>query len=119
MDKITHQVRIEQWTNIINECLASGMNKTAWCKQNGISDKAFFYWQRIIRKEIYCTAELPAPSEFSKDSLPKASFVELRTESSVSADALNNQTFRPDTLYPHARPATAPCRSINNRNRSI
>lgn len=28
MDKITHEVRLEQWTQIINECLASGMNKT-------------------------------------------------------------------------------------------
>lgn len=24
MDKITHKVRCEQWTNIIKECLASG-----------------------------------------------------------------------------------------------
>ena len=27
MDKITHKVRCEQWTKIIKECLASGMNK--------------------------------------------------------------------------------------------
>ena len=39
MDKITHKVRCEQWTAIINECLASGMPKTTWCKANGISDK--------------------------------------------------------------------------------
>ena len=26
MDKITHKVRCEQWTNIIKECLASGMH---------------------------------------------------------------------------------------------
>ena len=40
MDKITHQVRCEQWTSIINECLASGMNKTAWCRENGISERS-------------------------------------------------------------------------------
>lgn len=45
MDKITHQVRAERW--------ASGMNRTAWCKANGISDKQFFYWQRILRQEAY------------------------------------------------------------------
>lgn len=28
MDKITHKVRCEQWTAIVNECLASGMLKT-------------------------------------------------------------------------------------------
>ena len=37
MDKITHKVRCEQWTKIIKECLASGMNKTAWCREHGIS----------------------------------------------------------------------------------
>lgn len=50
MDKITRQVRIEHWTQIMNECLNSGMNKTEWCRANGISDKQFFYWQRILRK---------------------------------------------------------------------
>ena len=39
MDKITRQVRIEHWTQIMNECLNSGMNKTEWCRANGISDK--------------------------------------------------------------------------------
>ena len=28
MDKITHKVRCEQWTSIIKECLASGINWT-------------------------------------------------------------------------------------------
>ena len=32
MDKITRQVRIEHWTQIMNECLNSGMNKTEWCR---------------------------------------------------------------------------------------
>ena len=41
MDKITRQVRIEHWTQIMNECLNSGMNKTEWCRANGISDNSF------------------------------------------------------------------------------
>ena len=35
MDKITRQVRIEHWTQIMNECLNSGMNKTKWCRHLG------------------------------------------------------------------------------------
>lgn len=62
MDKITHKVRCEQWTKIIKECLASGMNKTAWCREHGISDKSFFYWQRRLREEAYIsTIESPSP----------------------------------------------------------
>ena len=52
MDKITHQIRAEHWARILNECLNSGMSKTAWCRANGISEKQFFYWQRILRRGI-------------------------------------------------------------------
>ena len=41
MDKITHQVRAEHWTRILNECMNSGMPKTAWCRANGVSEKQF------------------------------------------------------------------------------
>ena len=30
MDKITHQVRAEHWAKIMNECINSGMSKTAF-----------------------------------------------------------------------------------------
>ena len=41
MDKTTHQIRCEQWTEIINTCLNSGMRKADWCKANGINEKQF------------------------------------------------------------------------------
>lgn len=53
MDKITHQVRAEHRTKILNECINSGMSKTAWCRANGISEKQFFYWQRILHREAF------------------------------------------------------------------
>ena len=37
----------------MNECINSGMSKTAWCRANGISEKQFFYWQRILRREAF------------------------------------------------------------------
>lgn len=84
MDKVTHKVRCEHWTNIINDCLASGMNKTAWCRSNGISDKAFFYWQRRLRQEAYISTTESAnlvPAVQGSSNLPAKSpvdFVELR-----------------------------------------
>lgn len=48
MDKITHKVRCEQWTNIIKECLASGMPKTTWCREHGISDKSFLDRKSVV-----------------------------------------------------------------------
>lgn len=94
MDKITHKVRCERWAAIINGCLASGMNKTAWCKANGISDKAFFYWQRILRQEAYVSSELPA---VTKSALPVSNpidFVELKAPEPSAIP----QNFRPDII---------------------
>ena len=53
MDKTTHEVRLVQWQEIIQTQLASGQNKREWCRENGISEKQFFYWQRRLRKELY------------------------------------------------------------------
>ena len=52
MDKITRQVRIEHWTQIMNECLNSGMNKTEWCRANGISDKQSFTGKGSSEKKL-------------------------------------------------------------------
>ena len=53
MDKTTHEVRLLQWQEIIQAQLASGQSKREWCRENGISEKQFFYWQRLLRKELY------------------------------------------------------------------
>ena len=94
MDKSAHQIRCEQWTQIINECLSSGMSKTAWCKANDISDKAFFYWQRILRNEAYIgQKQLPEVSEQKPH--PPVAFVELRP----SEDSTEEPTgFHPDVI---------------------
>lgn len=102
MDKITHKVRCEQWTAIINECLASGMPKTTWCKANGISDKQFFYWQRILRQEAYQQMESQSASPASSALVPDVkeeksshpAFVEIRPVTSETGSC----TFRPDVI---------------------
>ncbi len=39
MNKTMHQVRAKHCVKIMNECINSGMSKTAWCRANGISEK--------------------------------------------------------------------------------
>ena len=94
MSKVTHEVRCEQWTQIIKECLASGMNKTAWCKANGISAKFFFYWQCILRNETYIEQiQLPVLKN-QKPETPVA-FVELQAVENASSDTTG---FCPDVV---------------------
>lgn len=98
MDKITHKVCCEQWTAIINECLASGMPKTTWYN----SDKQFFYWQRILRQEAYqqmgSQSASPASSALVPDVKEEKSshpaFVEIRPVTSE----IGSYTFRPDVI---------------------
>ena len=89
MDKIIHQVRAEHWAKIMNECINSGMSKIAWCRASGISEKQFFYWQRILRREAFENSQhslLPAavgpnqelaPAPRGRSLLPKSSFHHL------------------------------------------
>ena len=97
MDKITHKVRCEQWTNIIKECLASGMPKTTWCREHGISDKSFFYWQRILREEAYLTTlENTLTPAVKENSAPTTTdFIEIKmTDQVSSADSpFNEENF--------------------------
>ena len=102
MDKITHQVRAEHWTKIMNECINSGMSKTAWCRANGISEKQFFYWQRILRREAFensRNASLPAVDGTDQELAPvtqrTVSFTELKLPSSPQNTA---PVFHPDLV---------------------
>ena len=97
MDKITHKVRCEQWTSIIKECLASGMPKTTWCREHGISDKSFFYWQRILREEAYLTTlENTLTSAVKKNAVPTTTdFIEIKMTDQASISA---SPFKPDVI---------------------
>ena len=48
--KMTDEVRMKQWVEIITERQASGMNINAWCKSKGISRHIYYYWQKKLRK---------------------------------------------------------------------
>lgn len=53
MDKITHQMRLSQWTTRIRDCRSSGMTVKAWCSHNDIGEKQFYYWQHRVRQAAF------------------------------------------------------------------
>ena len=96
MDKSTHQIRCEQWAQIINNCLASGQQKKSWCRDNGISEKSFYYWQRILRNESYIERkQLPAPAPLPQDPELPVAFVELKP---MSTESQTITAFQPDIV---------------------
>jgi putative transposase len=53
MDKSTSILRLQVWTERVRECHNSGMTVKDWCGQNNINLKTYYYWQRIVRSQIY------------------------------------------------------------------
>ena len=55
MDQTTHEVRISNWKSIVEQCQSrpKGQTTKQWLKDNGISDKQYYYWLRKLRKLAY------------------------------------------------------------------
>lgn len=55
MDKITHEVRLANWKNTIEQCndRPQGMTVKQWLEENSINEKTYYYWLRRVRREIY------------------------------------------------------------------
>ena len=59
---MSRQERLENWTARIMTCRSSGMTVRAWCRENGLSEKTYYYWQRRLfqtlseQKTVYKTA---------------------------------------------------------------
>ena len=78
MDKRSLEIRTRQWYEIILEANSSSLSKKEWCRQNSISPKSFYYWQRKFRqaeseKLLEITPSVPARLE-EKPAHPKSSY---------------------------------------------
>ena len=47
--QVRNAYRMEQWKQIIQECQKSGLSNKAYCEQQGISEKTYYYWLRKLR----------------------------------------------------------------------
>lgn len=92
MDKITHEMRMVNWTKLIQDCLSSGLSKKEWCLQNHVNEKTFYYWQRKIRKEAYedQAVSKPVNHEAGFVEIPALPKMQESTTTSVSAKILVN-----------------------------
>lgn len=64
MDKITHEVRLANWTKIIEQCnnRPTGTTAKQWLSDNGISKKSYYYWLRKIRQNAYANTRKEPPA---------------------------------------------------------
>lgn len=95
MDKITHEVRLAQWQEIVRQCQArpEGQSAKSWLEENGIHSKQYYYWLRQVRRDAY--------EKMENKSLPntrapeKVSFAEVHPYQQEHSELSG---FRPDAI---------------------
>lgn len=87
MDQSTHDVRRANWFNIITECQQRPADVSAkqWLADNGIKEKAYYYWLRKFRREASEQMKLPAVTAPAQ-----VSFAEISIPVSAPVKAARN-----------------------------
>lgn len=75
MDQSTHDIRRANWLNIVNQCQErpSDISAKQWLADNGINEKAYYYWLRKFRKEAYERIQVPAAAQSAEVSFAEIS----------------------------------------------
>ena len=106
MDQCTTIVRLEGWRKIVEACSArpEGMTVKQWLIENSIKEKAYYYWQRKVRRQAFDDAQAAVPAVRKE---PGVSFAELRIthpEGGSEESFIQPGSFQPDAVI---RTATA------------
>lgn len=56
--RVAQELRLQHWANLMREAKNSGLSNRRWCRENGIQEKTYYYWQRKLR-EAACQKLLP------------------------------------------------------------
>ena len=48
VQKLTHEVRLQQWGRTVKDCRSSGKSVKAWCAERNINIKTYYYWQKKV-----------------------------------------------------------------------
>lgn len=40
--------RLAYWSDVVSRCRSSNLSVRSWCEQEGVNEKAYYYWQRKI-----------------------------------------------------------------------
>jgi hypothetical protein len=47
--EVKRQYRLNQWIEIVQQCRSSSQTVSAWCAENNINPKQYYYWLRRVR----------------------------------------------------------------------
>lgn len=50
--QVREKYRLQQWGQIVQQCRGSVMSNRDFCRQNGITEKTYYYWLRKLRMAV-------------------------------------------------------------------
>ena len=81
--QLTREYRLGQWAQIMRTRRESGQTVRAWCTENGINEKTYYYWQNKLRQAKCDQIANQAPSR--PDLIPTG-WTQITTEASAESD---------------------------------
>lgn len=79
VQKLTHEVRLQKWSEIIRSCRNSGKPIKTWCSENNINLKTYYHWQKHVCQATCRELSLPQKATTPVVSQPEGPvFAELR-----------------------------------------
>lgn len=96
-----HILKLQQWAKLIQAANESPLQRSDWCRENGISESSFYYWQRRVRK--HALDSMMASSLHEQSALPMQEkesapdFYEITPHVSSEVSEIKEITPPPDT----------------------
>ena len=67
LQKLNQNDRLRLWTERVAACRSSGKQVRQWCRENGVNEKTYYYWQR----RVYESAKAAAGAVFAEVIMPQ------------------------------------------------
>lgn len=68
LQKLNQHDRLRLWTGRVAACRSSGIQVRQWCRDHGVNEKTYYYWQR----RVYEAAKVTAEPVFAEMATPEA-----------------------------------------------
>ena len=68
--KMAMEIRLNHWAQAMHERRTSGLSIRRWCRENGVGEKTYYYWQRKLREAACRELQPPEPESVETSLVP-------------------------------------------------
>ena len=70
--EVQKEYQFREWARIVQACQSSGLSNREFCRQNGISEKSYYYRLRQLRESVIAHSEQTRTLVKIEESFPAA-----------------------------------------------